>query len=194
MVVPSSQEVTELLISWRQGKQESLDKLTPIIYEELRRCAHRYMQREQKGHSLQTTALINETYLRLLDCSKVSWKNRAHFFAVTARMMRNILVDYARSRRREKRGGGRVKVSLDQNRIALMERDPDLIALDEALKSMSAEDDRKSRVVEMRFFGGLSVEETAEVLGVSTQTVMRDWRLAKAWLVREMKEPAADCP
>jgi RNA polymerase sigma-70 factor (ECF subfamily) len=192
MPKPSAQEVTKLLIDWRRGNQEALDRLMPIIYEELRRRAHRYMQGQRKGHSLQTTDLINETYLRLLDCSKVSWKNRLHFFAVTARLMRRILVDHARSRNYQKRGGGLERISLDLNQIPAIRHDPDLVALDDALKVLANEDDRKSRVVELRFFGGLSVEETAEVLGISGQTVMRDWRLAKVWLMREINEPNGD--
>ena len=194
MPKPSAQEVTKLLIDWRQGNQEALDRLMPIIYEELRRRAHRYMQGQQKGHSLQTTGLIDETYMRLLDCSKVSWKNRAHFFAVTARLMRRILVDHARSSNYQKRGGGQKRISLDLNQIPDIRYDPDLVALDNALEALAAEDDRKSRVVELRFFGGLSVEETAEVLGISSQTVMRDWRLAKVWLMREINESVGDRP
>jgi RNA polymerase sigma-70 factor (ECF subfamily) len=192
MPKPSSQEVTNLLLKWCQGKQEALDRLMPIVYEELRRQAHRYMQREKKGHLLQTTALINETYLRLLEGSKVSWKNRAHFFAVTARMMRRILVDYARSNRRQKRGGGVEEISLDQNQIPSIGRNPDLVALDNALKALANEDDRICQVVELRFFGGLSVKEAAEVLNVSSKTVMRDWKLAKTWLAREMNKPDKD--
>ena len=192
MPKPSAQEVTKLLIDWRQGNQDALDRLIPIIYEELRRQARRYMQGQQKGHSLQTTGLIDETYLRLLDCSKVSWKNRAHFFAVTARLMRRILVDHARSHSYKKRGGGLERISLDLNQIPDIRYDPDLVALDDELEALAAEDDRKSRVVELRFFGGLSVEETAEVLGISGQTVMRDWRLAKVWLMREISEPDGD--
>ena len=190
--MPASQGVTKLLLAWRQGKQEALDELMPIVYEELRRQAHRYMRGERQGHSLQTTALINETYLRLLDCSKVSWKNRTHFFAITAQMMRRILVDYARTHRYQKRGGGLKKITLDQNQIPSIGRDPDLVALDEALKALAEMDDRRSRIVELRFFGGLSIEETAEVLGVCADTVVRDWRLAKTWLVHEMKKSAAE--
>jgi len=192
MPKPASQEVTKLLLAWRRGKQEALDELMPIVYEELRRQAHHYIQGERRGHLLQTTALINETYLRLLDCSKVSWKNRTHFFAVTAQMMRRILVDYARAHRYQKRGGGLKKITLDQNQIPSIGRDPDLVALDEALKALSKVDDRRSRIVELRFFGGLSIEETAEVLGVCADTVVRDWRLAKTWLAHEMKKSAAD--
>ena len=194
MLKPSSTEVTKLLLEWRLGNQEALDELMPIVYEELRRQAHRYMQREQKGHSLQTTALINETYLRLLDCSKMDWKNRAHFFAISAHNMRRILVDYARSHSHQKRGGGLERISLAQSQISLAEQDPDLVALDDALNSLAAEDNRKCKVVELRFFGGLSVEETAEALGISSQSVMRDWKLAKLWLARELTNSAVDGP
>jgi len=183
-----SQGVTRLLLAWRQGKQDALDQLIPIVYEELRQQAHRYLQREQRGHSLQTTALINETYLRLLDCNKIGWKNRAHFFAITAQMMRRILVDYARSRRSRKRGGGLEKTTLDENLTFSTARNSDLVALDDALNALALIDERRSRVVELRFFGGLSIEETAEVLGVCPDTVVRDWRLAKVWLAREVKK------
>jgi RNA polymerase sigma-70 factor, ECF subfamily len=194
MPKPSSEDITHLLLEWRQGKQEALDELMPVVYEELRRQAHRYLQHEQKNHSLQTTALINEVYLRLLDCSKVSWKSKAHFFAITAQMMRRILVDYARSCGCRKRGGGLEKINLDQDRISPIGRDPDLVALDDALNTLATRDERKSRVVELRFFGGLSVEETAEVLGVCRDTVVRDWKFAKAWLAQEMKRSAVDNP
>jgi len=190
----STQEVTQLLVAWRQGKQDALDELIPVVYEELRRQAHRYLQREQKGHSLQTTALINETYLRLLGCQKVSWKDRAHFFAVTARMMRRILVDYARSRRSQRRGGDLAKTTLDQKLTFPIARNSDLVALDDALNELALKDERRSRVVELRFFGGLSIEETAEVLGVCPDTVVRDWRLAKVWLAREVKRSAEANP
>ena len=183
-----SQGVTRLLLAWRQGKQDALDQLIPIVYEELRQQAHRYLQREQRGHSLQTTALINETYLRLLDCNKIGWKNRAHFFAITAQMMRRILVDYARSRRSQKRGGGLEKTTLDEKLTFSTARNSDLVALDDALNELASKDERRSRVVELRFFGGLSIEETAEVLGVCADTVVRDWRLAKVWLAREVKK------
>ena len=183
-----SQGVTRLLLAWRQGKQDALDQLIPIVYEELRQQAHRYLQREQRGHSLQTTALINETYLRLLDCNKIGWKNRAHFFAITAQMMRRILVDYARSRRSQKRGGGLEKTTLDEKLTFSIARNSDLVALDDALNALALIDERRSRVVELRFFGGLSIEETAEVLGVCPDTVVRDWRLAKVWLAREVKK------
>lgn len=190
----STQEVTQLLVAWRQGKQDALDELIPVVYEELRRQAHRYLQREQKGHSLQTTALINETYLRLLGCQKVSWKDRAHFFAVTARMMRRILVDYARSRRSQRRGGDLAKTTLDQKLTFPIARNSDLVALDDALNELALKDERRSRVVELRFFGGLSIEETAEVLGVCPDTVVRDWRLARVWLAREVKRTAEADP
>ena len=192
MSKPSSQDITQLLLEWREGNQEALDELMPVVYQELRRQAHRYLRNEQKGNSLQTTALINEVYLRLLDCSKVSWQSRAHFFAITAQMMRRILVDYARSRGYRKRGGGLQMVTLDPDRISPIGRDPDLVALDDALDTLAAQDERKSRVVELRFFGGLSIEETAEVLGVCSDTVVRDWKFAKAWLAQELKKSAAD--
>ena len=184
----STQEVTQLLVAWCQGKQDALDELIPVVYEELRQQAHRYLQREQRGHSLQTLGLINETYLRLLGCQKVSWKDRAHFFAVTARMMRRILVDYARSRRSQRRGGDLAKTTLDQKLTFPIARNSDLVALDDALNELALKDERRSRVVELRFFGGLSIEETAEVLGVCPDTVVRDWRLAKVWLAREVKK------
>lgn len=181
-----SHQITNLLWAWRRGEEEALSELVPIVYSELRRRAHYYMKNERKDHPLQTTALINEAYMRLLEYRKVDWKDRAHFMALMARLMRRILVDYARSRRYKKRNAEAGLLPLDQNRAPLLERDPTLVALDDALKALAAEDERKSRVVEMRFFGGLSVEETAEVLGVSIDTVMRDWRFAKTWLAREM--------
>ena len=190
----SSQEVTKLLQEWRQGKQDALDELVPIVYQELRRQAHRYLRGEQKADSLQTTALIHETYLRLLGCQKVSWKSRAHFFAVAAQMMRRILVDYARSRCSQKRGGNLRKTTLDQGLILSVARDSDLVALDDALNELASMDERRSRVVELRFFGGLSIEETAQVLGVCPDTVVRDWRLAKVWLAREVKRSAEARP
>jgi len=194
MQKPSSQEVTKLLLAWRQGKQDALDELIPIVYEDLRRQAHHYLLREQKGHLLQTTALINEAYLRLLDCNNISWKNRAHFFAVTARMMRRILVDYVRSRRSQKRGGNLERTNLDQKLTFSVARNSDLVALDDALNELALKDERRGRVVELRFFGGLSIEETAEVLGICADTVVRDWRLAKVWLAREVKKPAEANP
>jgi RNA polymerase sigma-70 factor, ECF subfamily len=183
---PSVQELTAMLLSWRKGDPAALEKLLPSVYKELQRLAHRHMQNERQDHTLQTTALINEVYLRLLDCQNIDWHDRVHFFAVAAGLMRHILVDSARSRRYLKRGGGAEKISLDENRIASNTRDPDLIALDDALTALAAVDLRKSRIVELRYFAGLSVEETAEALGVAPITVMREWRLAKAWLAREM--------
>jgi RNA polymerase sigma factor (TIGR02999 family) len=185
----STQAVTEYLIAWSQGDEDALKQLIPLVHEELRRLAKRYMRRERgqhPGHTLQTTALVNEAYLRLIDASRVQWQNRAHFFAISARLMRQILVDYTRAQKYAKRGGGAPPVSLDDAATFMVERAPDLVALDDALNALAAVDERKSRVIEMRFFGGLSVEETAEVLKVSPDTVMRDWRLAKAWLLREL--------
>jgi RNA polymerase sigma factor (TIGR02999 family) len=188
---PSSHEVTNLLLAWRDGEREALGKLIPLVYSELRRLAHRYMQGERQGHTLQTTALINEAYLRLLDCRRVKWQDRAHFFAVSAQMMRRILVDYARSKLYRKRGGGAYSILIHENRMISNERDPDVVKLDDALKALAAVYPRKSQVVELRFFGGLSVEEAAEVVGVSPDTIMRDWKLAKAWLAREMGKTAS---
>jgi RNA polymerase sigma factor (TIGR02999 family) len=186
MSVPSTHEVTQLLRAWSDGDSCALEKLTPLVYEELHRAAHRRMAREQPGHMLQTTALINEVYLRLVDLRDVSWQDRAHFFAVCARLMRRILTDAARSRRYLKRGAGGHQVSLDETLVVSRKPPADLVALDDALNSLAAVDHRKSQVVELRFFGGLSVEETAEVLRVSPQTVLRDWGLAKVWLLREL--------
>ena len=187
MNAPSPEEVTQLLVAWGDGEVSALDKLIPLVNEELRRLAHRYIGGERAGHTLQTTALVNEAYLRLVDSSRVCWQNRAHFFAVSAQLMRRILVDYARARRSQKRDGG-LQVSFSETLPIAHQRDPDLVALDEALSTLAAMDTRKARVVELRFFGGLSVNETAEVLEVSSDTVMRDWRLAKSWLLRELSE------
>jgi RNA polymerase sigma factor (TIGR02999 family) len=181
-----SQEITELLLAWNQGNEEALDQLMPLVHDELHRLAHRYMSGERPGHPLQTTALVNEAYLRLIDSSRVRWQNRAHFFAVSAQLMRRILVDVARARQKLKRGGDVIQVSLDEAMDVSREPGADLVALDDALTMLAAFDERKSKVVELRFFGGLSVEETAEVLGVSAMTVMRDWNLAKIWLLREL--------
>jgi len=188
LAAPSPQEVTQLLLAWNDGEQTALDKLIPLVYAELRRVAHRYMRRERLGHSLQTAALVNEAYLRLIDARNVRWQNRAHFFAISAQLMRRILVHWARSRKFVKRGGGAQKVSFDEGLVGSKEQGQDLVALDDALTTLAATDARKSRVVELRCFGGLSVEETAEVLKVSADTVLRDWRLAKAWLAREMRK------
>lgn len=182
----SSQEVTDLLLAWSRGQSTALDQLIPLVHGELRRLAHRHMAGEREGHTLQTTALVNETYLRLVDCSRVQWQNRAHFLAVSAQLMRRILVDIARSRNYLKRGAGVRRLSLEQSPDLFQQTDPDLVALDDALNALAAVDPRKSRVVEMRFFGGLTAEETAEVLGVSQDTVLRDWKLAKVWLSREL--------
>ena len=170
--------------------KESLDKLMPVVYDELRRQAARYLRREQPGHTLQTTALIHEAYVRLVDQRNVQWQNRAHFFGIAAQMMRRILVDHARGKRRAKRGGSDVKVSLADATIPVEERDLDVIALDEALTRLAEIDEQQSRVVELRFFSGLTVEETAEVMGISPATVKRDWSMAKAWLHRELSGEA----
>ena len=192
MAASSTHAVTGLLLAWGQGEQAALDELVPLVYAELRRIAHRYMNRERRGHTLQTTELVNEAYLRLIDASQVRWQDRAHFFAVSAQLMRRILVDFARSRRYLKRGGGAQKVSFDEALVVSPERGRDLVALDDAMMALASTDARKSRVVELRFFGGLSVKDTAEVLKVSPDTVLRDWSLAKAWLGREMGKLASN--
>jgi RNA polymerase sigma factor (TIGR02999 family) len=181
-----------MLVAWSNGDKSALERLTPLVHDELHRLAHRYMNRERPGHVLQTTALLNEAFLRLVDSSHVRWQNRAHFFAVSAQLMRRILVDFARSRNYKKRGGNAVQVSLDEALAISPERGADLVALDDALTALAEIDERKSRVVEMRFFGGLSIEEVAEVLKVSPDTVMRDWRLAKVWLLRELSGEKPD--
>jgi RNA polymerase sigma-70 factor, ECF subfamily len=186
MTEPIGHEITELLQAWREGDERALEKLTPEVYRELHNAARRCMAREREGHTLQTTALINELYLRLSDLREVDWQSRAHFFALCARQMRRILTDMARNRRSEKRGGGVFALALDEAPEIASSSHSDVIAVDDALKALALIDERKSRVVELRFFGGLSVEETAEVLKVSPDTVARDWRLAKAWLLREM--------
>jgi len=183
--------VTEFLRAWSDGDRVALDHLIPIVYDELHRLARRYMRGERPGHSLQTTALVNEAYMRLVDYKNMKWQNRAHFFAVSAHLMRRILVDHAR-RHNLKRGGGVHHVSLDDTAIVGGERDADLVALDDAINLLAKLDPRKVQVVEMRFFGGLSVEETAEVLKVSAITVMRDWSTAKAWLYREITRGSRD--
>jgi RNA polymerase sigma factor (TIGR02999 family) len=188
MVVPSTHEVTQLLKAWTTGDEQALQKLTPLVYEQLRRVAQHHMAGQRPGHILQTTALVNEVYLQLLDCGQMNWQDRAHFFAMSAQLMRRILIDFARSRGSQKRGGDVLHVSLDEAPSVCKEPDPNLLALDDALKALAIVDERKSKVVELRFFGGLSVEETAAVLKVSPETVMRDWRLAKLWLLRELSE------
>jgi RNA polymerase sigma factor (TIGR02999 family) len=187
MVPASPQDVTGLLQAWSRGECSALDRLVPLVYRELHLRARRCMAGERAQHSLQTTALVHEAYLKLVGPSPVDWENRGHFFAVAARVMRRILVDHARARRSLKRGGEARPVELDEQLLVAGGPDRDLVSLDDALRVLAALDERKVRVVEMRFFGGLSVEETAEVLGVSPQTVLRDWRLAKVWLLREMK-------
>lgn len=186
MSTPAPQEVTQLLIAWSNGDQESLDRLVPMVYDELRRIARRYMEREPVGHTLQTTALVNEAYLRLIEQKEVKWQNRAHFFAISAQLMRRILVSMARARHANKRGGEARQVSLDEAMVVSEERAAELVALDDALNQLAALDPRRSRVVELRYFGGLSVEETAEVLKISPDTVMREWKRAKAWLYTEL--------
>ncbi len=181
-----SENITDLLISYGRGDKESLDKLMPAVYDELRRQAARYLRREQPGHTLQTTALIHEAYLRLVDQRNVQWQNRAHFFGIAAQMMRRILVDHARTKKRAKRGGSDIRVSLDDAKVVATGQDLDVVALDEALDRLEAIDAQQSRVVELRFFSGLTVEETAEVMHISPATVKRDWSMAKAWLHREL--------
>ena len=182
----SPQNITELLVGYGRGDKETLDQLMPIVYDELRRQAARYLRREQAGHTLQTTALIHEAYVRLVDQRNMQWQNRAHFFGIAAQMMRRILVDHARSKKRVKRGGSEIRVSLDDVNVAARGQDLDVVALDEALDRLAQIDEQQSRVVELRFFSGLSVEETAEVMGISKSTVKRDWSMAKAWLHREL--------
>jgi RNA polymerase sigma-70 factor (ECF subfamily) len=179
-------DVTGLLLEWRGGNEDALGRLIPLVHEELHRIAGRYIRRERAGHTLQATALINEAYLRLIEVTRVHWRDRAHFLAISARLMRQVLVDYARSRGYQKRGGGAVRVTLVEELAAVDKPDFELVALDDALQALAKFDQRKSRVVELRSFGGLSVEETAAVLHVSPDTVMRDWKLAKAWLLREL--------
>jgi RNA polymerase sigma factor (TIGR02999 family) len=183
-----SQEISQLLRAWSEGDRTALDKLVPLVYDELRRMARRYMNRQQAGHTLQTTALIHEAYLKLIDQNDAHWRNRAHFFGVAAKAIRSILVDYARASHAAKRGGEALLVSLDEAAVASDERSAELLALDDALEGLAAFDRRKCQVVELRYFGGLSVEETAEVLKVSVETVARDWRMARAWLLRELSK------
>ncbi len=186
MNASSTDGITELLQAWNRGDEKALEKLTPLVYAELHRAAKRCISRGRTGQTLQATALINELYVKMVDLRRVSWQNRAHFFAVCARQMRRILVDFFRSKQYLKRGGGAERVSFDSSAVVSREARGDLLAIDEALIRLAALDDRKSQVVELRFFGGLSVKETAEVLKVSPETVMRDWKFAKAWLLGEM--------
>jgi len=186
MTGESSSEITQLLHAWREGDQLALERLTPVVYQELHRMARHYMARERDGHTLQTTALIHEVYLRLVKTQKLEWQDRAHFFAVSAQLMRRILTDFARSRAYQKRGGGARQVSLDEALTVSPEAPVDLVVLEQALTRLGQTDARKSKVVELRFFGGMTVEETAEVLHISSETVMRDWSMARAWLQREL--------
>lgn len=183
----ATENLTGLLIEWRDGDKAALEQLIPLVYDELRRIAHRYVQRERDGHTLQTSALVNEAYVRLAGQENVDWQNRSHFFAVTAQVMRHILIDHARRRRYVKHGGELRQIPLEDAEGMTQQRAAELIALDEALAELAKFDQRKSRVVELRYFGGLSLEETAEVLEISLMTVRRDWRAAKAWLFRRMK-------
>lgn len=188
----SQHEVTQLLLDWGKGDRAALDKLVPVVYQELRRLAAYHMRRERPGHTLQTSALVNEAYMRLVDYRHMRWQSRAHFFAVAAQAMRRILVEHARKRQFAKRGGGALKVSFDEAEIASQDQAADFVALDDALTSLEVLDPRKSRIVELRYIGGLNIEETAEVLDISPATVQREWRAAKAWLYRAIKEGVGD--
>jgi RNA polymerase sigma factor (TIGR02999 family) len=188
----STHELTELLLAWSDGDREALEKLTPLVHRELHRLARRCMAGERPDHTLQATALVNEAYLRLIDWKQVRWQNRAHFFSLSARLMRHILVDFARSRDYAKRGGGQRRISLENASIVSPDNGPDLIEVDLALSRLNDVDPRKGQIVELRFFGGLNVKETAEVLKISPDTVMRDWKLAKVWLLREISGRKAD--
>jgi RNA polymerase sigma factor (TIGR02999 family) len=183
----STHDVTRLLQAWRRGDSAALDQLVPLVYEELHRLAHCYMAREWANNTLQTTALIHEAYLRLVDANEIEWRNRVHFFAISANVMRRVLVEFARSRGSQKRGGGGRKISLEETAILPAEPDEDLLALDTALTALAAIDPRKAKVVELRFFGGFTEQETAEALGISSDTVLRDWKSAKLWLYRDLR-------
>jgi RNA polymerase sigma factor (TIGR02999 family) len=187
----SPHEITQLLADWSNGNQTALDKLYPLVYDELHKMARRYMNREQAGHTLQTTALINEAYVRLVDQKHVHWQNRAHFFAISAQIMRRILIDHARREHYAKRGGGAQKISLDEVAMVAVERASSLLLLDEALSRLGEIDSRRSQVVELRYFGGLNNEEIAGVLKISENTVTRDWNMARAWLYQELMETVA---
>jgi len=182
----SPEYITGLLVAWSRGEESALAQLTPLVHRELRRLARSHLRRERDNHTLQTDALVNEAYVRLVDLSRVEWRDRTHFFALSARLMRRILVDYARSRQYQKRGGGAQRISLDDAHGFSVDRGADLVAVDDALAALAAVDARKVQVVELRFFGGLTVAEISETLQVSPQTVMRDWRMAKMWLLREL--------
>jgi RNA polymerase sigma factor (TIGR02999 family) len=192
MTEPPQLEITQLLRAWSSGDEHALNRLTPLVHDHLHRIAKRYIADERSGHLLQTTALVNEAYLRLFDCQQLDWRDRAHFFAVCARLMRRILIDIARSDRYQKRGGGAPHITLDEALDAGPQISADILSLEDALGGLASIDARKGQVVELRFFGGLSVEETAEVLKVSKETVARDWRLAKSWLLRELSERGHD--
>ena len=184
----STNEVTQLLEAWSDGDRTALDKLMPLVHEELRQLAHRYMSRERPGHTLQTTALVNEAYVRLVNRQNIHWENRAHFFAIAAQLMRHILVDHARSHSSAKRGGGALKIELDEALIFSPERAAELLRLDDALKQLAEIDPQQGRIVELRFFGGLTIEESAKVLGLSSATIKREWSTAKAWLYHELSK------
>jgi RNA polymerase sigma factor (TIGR02999 family) len=192
MAAHSPQDVTQLLKAWSNGEQEALEQLIPLVYHELHRLAHRYMGRERGAHTLQATALVHEAYGRLIHMQDMNWQNHAHFFGVSAQLMRRILVDYARARRYSKRGGEWRQVPLYEAVAVFRDQQTDIVALDDALRTLEGIDPRKSRVVEMRFFGGLSIKEVAEVLSVSEETVLRDWRLAKVWLLRQLSQNEPD--
>jgi RNA polymerase sigma factor (TIGR02999 family) len=192
MAESSPNRITKLLAAWSDGDETACEKLVPLVYEELHRLAHRYMRKERTGHTLQTSALVNEAYLRLAGAENVRWQNRAHFFAVSARLMRRILVDFARVKHNLKHGGGALQLSLDEGRAVSTEPSADLLALDESLNRLKALNQRQAEVVEMRYFGGLKEEEIAEVLKVSLRTVQQDWRLARLWLYRELKTETDD--
>src|SRR5262249_47635069 len=188
------QDITALLLDWNEGDEHALEKLTPLVYAELRRIAVRYMAGERPGHTLQASALVNEAFLKLVDVRRIHWQNRAHFFAISAQLMRRILVDLARRKRNQKRGGDGVKVTLDENIVVSSDRTNDLVALDDALTALSAANPRVSQVVELRYFGGLTEEETAEALHVSPDTISRDWKFAKVWLHRELTNTDGKSP
>jgi RNA polymerase sigma factor (TIGR02999 family) len=189
---PASGEITQLLLAWGGGDETALERLMPLVHVELKRLAKRYMNRQRSGHTLQTTALVNEAYLRLIDSSRVQWQNRAHFFAISAQLMRRILVDAARAKQNLKRGGGAQLVALDEAPDVFSEQAAELVALDDALKALASFSPRLCQVVELRYFGGLSEEETAEVLKTSTRTIRRDWKLARTWLYRELSRETND--
>ena len=182
----ASPQITQLLLAWSDGNKAALDELMPLVYNELRKLAKSYMRRQRPGQTLQTTALVNEAYLRLIDSSQVNWQNRTHFFAISAQLMRRILVDFARARNSLKRGGGQIQITLDEKIEIPFEKETDLVALDEALKNLAELNPRQSQIVELRYFGGLSEEEIAATLEISVRTVRRDWSVARAWLYREL--------